>query len=273
MNESKPLVSVVIVTWNNEKDIKICLESILNQDYPNFKVIVVDNNSSDQTTAIIQNNFPMVHLIKEPVNHFLTGGNNIGIHYSMSTYDPEYIMVLNPDTKSEYNLISTLVESLEKHSDAYAVGPKIKFWNNTNEGKINSVGLFFDGFMQAYDIGFMEEDNGQYDQEHEVFGVTGTCILYRVSMMKNIGDYWDRIKMYMDEVEMFLRAHKAGYKVLFNPNTTVWHNYMASTNNNKNFNKENQKMRAWLFIALRHYTLKSKLAMIKKYLTFRIKNK
>jgi GT2 family glycosyltransferase len=270
MDES---VSIVIVTWNNERDIQTCLKSILDQTYQNYKVIVVDNASTDNTVNIIENYFPSVKLIKLPRNLYLTGGNNTGIKYALDNYTPEFVMVLNPDTKVEKNLISTLMDTLNKNEDIGAAGPKIKFWDNQNEGLLNSAGLYYDGFMQAYDRGFMQKDEGQFDKTQEVFGVTGTCILYRVKMLKQIGLYWDAIKMYMDETEMFIRAHKHGWKVFYTPKTTVWHNYMQSTNANKSFNKEKQGMKAWLMIALRHYPIKSKLAMLKKYLIFKLKKK
>lgn len=263
------LVCTVIVTWNNEKDIEICLESISNQSYPNNKIIVVDNNSSDQTCSIVEK-FSEVILIKRDKNHFLTGSNNFGIKYCIKEFNPEYIMVLNADTKAESNLIEELVNAVNSNDRYGASGPKVKFFNNENDGLLNSTGLIYDGFKQAYDRGFKEEDLGQYDNTEVVFGVTGACILYKTAMLSDIGLYWNQIKMYLDEVEMFIRAKKAGWEVVYTPKTTLHHSYMKSTDKNKLFNAEKQKARAWLLIALKHYSLKSKLAMIGKYIDFRV---
>ena len=269
----EPRVSIVIVTWNNEKDISVCLQSVFKQDYRNYNVIVVDNASTDRTAMIVEKEFPAVKIIKLNKNIYLTGGNNTGIKFAMENYSPEFVMVLNPDTKVEPNLISSLLEVIQKDPKIGAAGPKVKFWNNQNEGLINSAGLIYDGFIQAYDRGFMQADEGQFDTEEEVFGVSGACILYRAQMLKEIGLYWDAIKMYMDETELFIRAKKSGWKVFYTPNTTVWHNYMQSTNANSKFSRQKQAMKAWLLIALRHYKFKSKLAMLRKYLMFRLRNK
>jgi len=272
-NQSKnntPLVSVIIVTWNNIKDIESCIESILSQDYSNFNIIVVDNNSSDNTVGLIKAKFPGVILICLNNNIFLTGGNNTGIRYALNKFDSEYIIALNPDTKSDPNLISILVQTASKNEKIGAVGPKVLFSNSTNEGYINSVGLLYDGFMQAYDIGFMQQDKGQFDQEKEVFGVTGACILYKSKMLKEIGIYWNEIQMYLDEVELFIRAHKKKWRVVYTPMTRIYHNYMQSTNKNKSFNKKRQIAKAWLLIALRHYPFKSKIAMFLKFLNFHL---
>ncbi|MFS8130977.1 MAG: glycosyltransferase family 2 protein [Candidatus Dojkabacteria bacterium] len=258
-----PKVSVVIVTWNNEKDIEECLDSLKEQTFKDFNVVVVDNKSKDATAKIVREKYSdFTHLIELPDNIYLTGGNNIGIEFSIKNYSPEFVMVLNPDTKCEANLIEELLKPMS-NPIVGAVGPKVRFYKNKNEGQINSAGLLYDGFRQAYDIGFLEKDEGQYNTQKEVFGVTGACILYRTSMLEQIGYYWTKIKLYLDEVEMFIRAKKAGWKVMYQPSTTLHHKYMQSTDKIKTKRIEKIKRDAWLWIALRHYSLKAKFAMIK----------
>ncbi len=262
-----PLVCVVIVTWNNENDIVECLNSLMSQDYNNYKVIIVDNFSQDNTVNLLSSYLSKIEILPQLKNLYLVKGNNIGIKYALKEHSPKYLMVLNPDTKVDSNLLSELVKVAESDAKIGAVGPKVKFYKNKNEGLINSAGLFFDGFNQAYDIGFLEKDQGQFDKVNQVFGVTGACILYRAEMLRQIGLYWPKIKLHLDEVELFLRAKKAGWKVIYLPTTTVWHKYMQSTDQNKLYKIDQAKKRVWFWIGLRHYPLKSKLAMIKHYLS------
>ena len=264
------LVGVVIVTWNNAKDIRECLQSLQDQDYPNLKVLIVDNASTDETVRIVKEEFANVEIIERDKNYYLSPSNNIGIKYLIDKYNVEYIMVLNPDTKLSKNLVIQLKESLDKDSNTIASGPKVKFYQNQFDGKINSAGLIFDGFKQAYDRGFEEADVGQFDKEEYVFGVTGACIMYKASYLAEIGFYWEKIKLYMDELELFIRSNKAGYKVIYNPKATLYHKWMRSADQHKIEKINKIKARAWLWIALRHYTFKSKLAMIKDYLFNRI---
>jgi len=261
------LVCVIIVTWNNANDIRDCLNSIKDQDYINYKILVIDNASNDKTAWIIENEFPNIELKTMSENLFLVKANNFGIEYCIKNYNPSYLMVLNPDTKASTNLVSTLVSKLEQNPNVAAVGPKVLFWNNKNEGLINSAGLIYDGFNQAYDIGFMQEDKGQFNKDKEVFGVTGASILYRAKIFKDVGLFWERIKLHLDEVELFIRIHKKGWKVIYTPDAILYHKYMQSTDQNKQYKIESAKKKVWLWIALRHYPIKSKLAMIKHYLT------
>jgi len=121
--------------------------------------------------------------------------------------------------------------------------------------------------MQAYDRGFLEEDLNQYQKEEEVFAVSGACILYKTEVFDKVGFYDENIKMYLDEIELAIRIHKKGYTIFFNGNALILHNYMQSTEANKDFNREKQVKKAWLLIALKHYPILRKLAMIKKFLT------
>ncbi len=259
---SEPSVAIIILTWNNEKDIVDCLNSVKKLDYKNFKVVVVDNNSSDSTTDLVSENFPEVDLLKLDKNYYFTTGNNKGFEYALEKYNPYFLTILNPDTIVEPDLLKVLIVEIEKDETIAGVGPKIKFLGGVNEGKINSAGLFYDNFRQAYDIGFAEEDNGQFDHTKEVFGVTGTCILFRSGVIKKTKGFWGILKMYTDEVELFIRVRKLGLKAVYTGKTTVWHKYMQSTNQAKNMKVEKLKLRNWLLIALRHYSLRGKLAML-----------
>ncbi len=266
------IIPIVIVTWNNEEDIGECLESIRRQTHQDHPVIVVDNASSDRTLEILRGDFPEVTVLPQTENRFLSPSNNLGIRYAISEYNPEYLLVLNPDAKLDNLLLEVLASVLEVNSRVAAVGPKVKFWKSAKQGKLNSAGLIFDGFMQAYDRGFMEADMGQFDQQEEVFGVTGACIMFRTQALEQVGFYWEEIKMHLDEVELFIRLNKKGWKTIYEPKVTVWHAYMRSSNKQPSDFVDKRKLHAWLKIALRHYPLKSKLAMVKQYLKLKYKH-
>ena len=262
---------IVIVTWNNQNDIVDCLKSIISQKLDfEYKIIVVDNASKDKTIELASQ-FENVDIIKNRKNIYLSPANNQGIRYAIKNYSPEYVMVLNPDTVLGDDLIKTLIATFNNQRDLLAVGPKVVFYKNKLEGRINSAGLYFDGFAQAYDIGFEEVDNGQYDYIKNVFGVSGVCIVYNVKLLSKIGYYWEQIKMYYDEIELFIRASKAGLKVIYNGNVCIYHKWMQSVSKNKSLKLEFYKKLALLKIAFRHYNFRSKLSMLKNFLVFLFK--
>jgi GT2 family glycosyltransferase len=269
MNHKK--VSLVVVTWNSSKDIEECLKSLENQSYPIQEIIVVDNLSGDDTVEIIKNKFPDVHLIESEVNTFFTGGHNLGMKTALKR-DLDYVAIINPDTKANANWIEKSIEVFEKFDRVGIVGPKVKFWNNEKEGLINSAGMIYDGFMQGYDRGFEEKDKGQYDKTEEVKAVTGAAMVFDVKMLNEIGFFWERLKMYLEDMEICIRARKAGWKVMYTPETEIGHKWMQSTSQSKVVQLNKWKMRNWLYIALRHYQLKSKIAVIWKWLKFKITN-
>lgn len=272
MTETKPKVSIVIVTWNNEKDIVDCVNSLLKQSYPTEEIIIVDNLSSDNTVKIIEEkfkDFKKVNLIKSDRNTFFTGGHNMGMKAAMQK-DIDFLAIINPDTKADSDWIEKSIEVALPDKQIGMVGPKIKFWKNKFEGKINSAGMIYDGFMQGYDRGFEEEDKGQYDEIEEVKAVTGAAILFRVKMLKEIGLFWTPLKMYLEDLEISIRARKQGWKIIYTPFTTVHHKWMQSTNQSKIIKLNDWKMRNWLYIAMRHYSFKSKLAVLKEYVKSRL---
>jgi hypothetical protein len=266
MFESKKIiVPIIIVTWNNQKEIEDCISSYLKQTYSNIKVIVVDNASSDKSCEIIKDKFPEVELIESKKNLFFTGGYNLGMNRAISKYHSEFVLISNPDVIASPTMVSELVRSIKKDPKVGACGPKIYYFEPKN--KIYSAGLTFDGFMMACQRGNgeIDDNNNLFNIREKVFGVEGTCILFRTEMLNNIGLFWNTLKMYSEDVELFIRANKVNWKSIYEPKAVLWHKVFASTSQNKNMNIEKQKMRNWLLIALRHYKIKSKLAMVKKY--------
>lgn len=267
MNEQKnSKVGIVIVTYNSENDIKECIESIYKQNYKNFEIILVDNDSKDLTLEIVKSfKKDNIHILPQNKNKYLTKGNNIGIRFAVDKFNSEYILILNPDTVLEENVLSTLVETIEKSEKNCAVGPKLKFLNKRDFGLINSAGIFYDGYLQAYDIGFKQKDIEEFNKEREVFGVSGACILFRTKSILDVGLYWEKIKLYMDELELFIRLNKKGYKTIYQPKCTVWHKYMQSTNKIKLKKLRKIQNFTWLLIALRHYEVKKKIKVFLWY--------
>ncbi len=267
------LVSLVIVTWNNQNDIIDCLASVQAQDYPNFEVVLVDNASSDSTVDLVRTKFPEVKIIASKTNHYFAGGNNIGINFLLKDSNPKFIGVLNPDTILAGNWISSQVAIMESSSQIGIIGPKVVFEkgfgvnekvSTADQTYINTVGILPGGYLFPYDRGYAELDQGQYDKTEEVYAVSGVSMLIRSEVIKQIGGFYKPMQMYLEDVDLCIRAKKAGWSVIYTGDTTVRHKHMQSTHQAGNQRYLLWSKRNYLYLVSRHYGLRKLIRAIQQ---------
>ncbi len=151
-----PLVSIVIVNWNGESVLSDCLSSVFEQAYSNIEVIVVDNNSQDNSKALIRKKFKKVILIENEKNLGFAGGNNCAYRVAKG----RYLLLLNSDTICTKQFLVTLVNLMERQKNVAVVQPKILYQDNPGYKKnsINAIGAFFTytGFCIILDMARMQ---------------------------------------------------------------------------------------------------------------------
>lgn len=263
------MVAIIIVTWNNSKDIVACLTSLSKLEYSDFKIIVVDNSSSDGTLDLVRSQFPGVDAVSTGDNLFFAGGNNFGMKYAQEKYHPDYFAILNPDTLVQPNWLSAQVEVLESDLKIGIVGPKVIFAEgfgpkpsesadvaSNNKRIINTAGILPGGFLFPYDRGFNEIDKGQYDQTEEVYALSGVSMLLRKEVFTQTGGFYAPMQMYLEDVDLCLQAKKQGWKVVYTPNTTVEHKHMQSTSQTSKERYEFWSKRNYLLLVSRNYSFK-----------------
>ncbi len=103
------------------KYIKLCLDSILNQTYRDYSVLVIDNASTDGSDKFIEDNYDNVELVRMKKNYGFSSAVNKGIELS----DSEYVLLLNNDTQTEPDFLAELVKEIEKSEDIFAVSGKM----------------------------------------------------------------------------------------------------------------------------------------------------
>jgi len=218
----RPLVSVLIVVYNNLDDLEDCLSSVLDSDYPNVEIIAVDNASTDGSPDFIRQNFPSVKLIEYPLNLGFGEANNRAFRLAKG----EFVFLLNPDTYLPKDTISVLVNRMEKDSQIGILAPKMLFFQEPRV--INSAGIRSNRILYSCDRGFLEYDEGQYDEEAEVISACGGAMLVRKAVIDKIGLFDSRYFMYYEDLDFGIRSWLAGYKVLYTPKAVVYHRMRAS---------------------------------------------
>lgn len=213
----------IVVNYNGEAHIEQCLQSILDQPEGDFKIIVIDNNSSDGSPALIESlveRTEKIKLIRNDENRGFTGAVNQGIRQS----DSEFIALVNNDAFLETKWLEYMNKAAESHNEAGIFASKMVLTN----GRLNSTGhVIYRGFA-VVDRGFLDEDRGQYDVAEYVQGACAGAAFYRRDLFDEIGLFDDDYFMFNEDVDLSLRALVNGWKILYVPDAVAYHVHSAA---------------------------------------------
>ena len=218
MKNPSSKVNVVILNYNGKDVLKRCLSSVFRLDYPDFEVVVVDNNSKDGSLEEAKNDFSRTTFIKNEENVGFSAGNNVGIKYSLEK-QAKYILLLNNDTEVDRKLLSKLVGIMEAEKQIGIISPVI------TEG--DEDGIWFSGGridwmkMKAVHDEIPKESAGK-----DFFGtgfVSGCAMLVRRDVFQKAGLLDEDFFLYWEDVDFSLRAKRAGFDLAVSPLSKVKH--------------------------------------------------
>lgn len=214
-----PLVLVVIVNWNGGEVFKECLSSLSKIDYPNWELIAVDNGSTDGSeeipVSIISGH--KLQIIKNKKNLGFAPANNQGVE----TVTGKYILLLNNDTKVEKDFLSKMVARMEEDSALGVIQPKILLMDKP--GVLDNAGSFLTRIGFLHHWGFMQKDGPEFSKEREIFSAKGACMLIRKEVIDKAGLFDKDFISYFEESDFCWRVWLAGYKVIFYPDSVIYH--------------------------------------------------
>lgn len=216
----RPTVSVQIVTYNSEREIEACLSAIMRQTYPIHKIVVIDNDSQDDTVLRMQA-FSNVQLVLNQQNTGFAPAHNQAIRMT----DTDYVLVLNPDVQLHDTYIGEIVKVLESNSCVgMATG---KLYRDISKKLLDSTGIQMKKNRRAIDRGANEIDTGQYDSIINVFGVSGAAAIYKRKMIDDVSyknEFFDEsFFAYKEDVDVSWRAQLLGWQAVFVPNALASH--------------------------------------------------
>jgi GT2 family glycosyltransferase len=222
--------AIIIVNWNSKNLLKDCLDSLQNQTNKDFRIIIVDNGSTDESVYFAKANYPEIELIELLENTGFAKANNIGIERAFKNEEVRYILALNNDAKLESNFIQKITECAKNHSGFGSIQPKVLNFDGT---KIDCAGILVSFEMSAQNRGYGEIDKGQYEKEEEIFGSSACTALYsREALEKSKlpennyfdGDYF----AYYEDVDLAWRMRLFGLKSYYCPKARVFHIHSAT---------------------------------------------
>jgi GT2 family glycosyltransferase len=208
-----PKVFIIILNYNGKETIKKCLDSVFCSDYPNFEVIVVDNDSKDGSLELAKTAYSKFHFIKNSKNIGFSAGNNVGIRFALEKMT-DYIFLLNNDTVIEKDTLSKLVETAEKEKGG-VFSPVIY---NQNSSIWFSGGIIRWSAMKTIHSTKIPNNN-PYATEY----VCGCAMLIKKEVFKKIGLLSEDYFLYYEDADFCWRARKSGFDCMVVPNAKIIH--------------------------------------------------
>lgn len=231
MNSKRiPNVFIIILNWNRLGDTLECIKSVRLLNYQNYKIILVDNGSMEGSSDVIREKYNDIVLIKNMENLGYAEGNNVGIRFALSK-GADYIWLLNNDTVVDQNALGTMVDVGEKLSECGILGSKIYYFDQPEIIWFAGATINWRKAVSNH-IGQNQKDHAKYDSIKEVERVTGCSMLIKRDVCERIGLMDEKLFLYAEELDWCVRAKKAGYKILYIPDSKVYHKISLSTGDN-----------------------------------------
>ncbi|WP_039657096.1 glycosyltransferase family 2 protein [Clostridium tyrobutyricum] len=216
-----PLVYIILVNYNGHKDTIECINSFKKINYKNYKIIIIDNESSDDSLNVLKKKTNGCIIIESKKNLGFAGGNNLGIKYALD-HSADYIMLLNNDTLVKTDFLANMLNSFSKDKKVGLVGCKIMYYPEKNIIWYGGGYIDWFKFIGAH-YGMKQIDNGQCDDEKEIDFMTGCCMLIKAKIFEKVGFLPEDYFMYFEDVDFCVKIKNFGYKIWYNPKAVIYH--------------------------------------------------
>lgn len=225
-------ISVIIVSYNSQYFLRETIRSLLDQSGLNLQIIVVDNNSTDQTPAMMRQEYPDIIFVRRQVSDGFAAANNLGVKYAQA----DSILFLNPDvTFTTKDGLLKCYQQLQKDQSIGCLTPKV---NLALTGQIDetchrgfptpwAAASHFSGLSRLFPKlplfnGYTKSYLG-YDHSHYIDSVGGMFMLMRKSVGQSVGWWDEEYPFYGEDLDFCYRLTQAGYHNLYYPEVTVLH--------------------------------------------------
>ena len=227
-----PKLSIVILAWNNQKDLQACIESIQDTYQAYYQLIIVDNSSTDNTDEYLANlsqnwdaKQAKLQVITNSQNLGYAAGNNIALEY----LEGEYTLWLNQDIVLQENSIQNLVNFLNKNDKYTMLAPQLQYPDGKIQKSCRQLPTLWHIFNSIFK--FKWDDNFDYTQSQECEQPMASAIMIRTKIMQELGgfdahsDYW----LFFNDVDLSKNLQSRNYKTYYLAEAKMYHNHGAST--------------------------------------------
>lgn len=236
-------ISIIIVSWNVQDLLLACLDSIIrspvaiNQadgDKPVVEIIVVDSASSDNTVAMLGENYPQVRLLAQSENVGFTRGNNVGFEVAQG----RYLFMLNPDTEIIADAIPQMLKYMDAHEDVGIIGPHTLNTDGTTQSSrrhfpTKALAFFESTWLQSFApqammTHFYISDKPD-DAILDIDWIQGSALMTRREIYEEVGGLDTDYVMYSEEMDWCKRIRNAGWRAVYLGTAQITHHGGKST--------------------------------------------
>lgn len=222
---SSPKLCTVVVNWNRASDTIECLCSLRQGGVESNHVIIIDNDSTDDSVTRIASECPEAELHQMQSNLGYAKGANAGLKLALA-YQPDFIFFLNNDAVIAEQCPRKLIEALQRTPDCGLAGPKILYYHNNNIWFAGGTYNRFLGYSKHPGMDCPDDGSGT---EGPVDFITGCALMVRRELIERIGGFDEDFNMYAEDIEFGFRARAVGAGSLYVPSTLVRHKVSSSS--------------------------------------------
>ncbi|MEM2139809.1 glycosyltransferase family 2 protein [Nitrososphaera sp.] len=260
----KPLVSIVLITYNGKELLARYLPTIVSLSYNNKEIIIVDNASTDGTKEFLEQNFPQVQVIRTEKNEGTAEGSNIGARAAKG----DLIFWLHNDMHLAPYTLDRMVTKITSSERIGICTCKVK--KMTAEGEflntIDSVGGGLDKYGFPVARGMGEEDKAQYDDIEKTFFAFGGPLMIKTHVFNELGGMDPYTFTLADDIDLCWRCWLLGYDVVVDTGTVIYHRLSATLSSFARENKRYLSERNTLRMLIKNYSSTSLLRALPVYL-------
>jgi len=216
-------IAVVILNWNGQKLLEQFMPSII-EFSENAKIYVADNASTDESIAFIESNFKSVTIIKNNANFGFAKGYN----QALNNIESPILALVNSDVEVTRNWLNAIIETFENEPRTAVVQPKILDFKTKGRFEYaGAAGGFIDQFGYPFCRGrifeTIEDDNGQYDDNCEIFWASGACFFIRKKVFEEMKGFDENFFAHQEEIDLCWRVLNSNYKIKYIAESKVYH--------------------------------------------------
>lgn len=209
-------LSVVIPNWNGMAYLKACLDSLENQSFQNFEILMVDNGSEDGSTVFVREHYPQVRILELDRNYGFCRAVNLGIRAAKTPY----IVLLNNDVEADRECLSELLRGIKKQPSCFSCAAKMIRMDDRE--RMDDGGDYYCALGWAFALG-KDGPVDAYNEEREIFASCAGAAIYRREVFEEIGMFDEKHFAYLEDIDMGYRAKIYGYRNWYLPGAKVYH--------------------------------------------------